>query len=81
MAFSVPHFSLFLNIVGAVACSMLAFMCPVIFFNKLYRGTDVLTKNKKIIHGAVIVFGILGSITSLVVTLIELVRVSSESNE
>ena len=79
VAFSVPHFSLFLNLIGAVACSALAFILPVAFFHRLY-GDDQKAWRKGA-HVGVVVFGAIGSMTSLVVTVLELVRVSTTGEE
>ena len=36
MAMIVPKFGLFINLVGAFACTVLAFIMPVWIYNKLY---------------------------------------------
>ena len=37
MAMIVPKFGLFINLVGAFACTVLAFIMPVWIYNKLHK--------------------------------------------
>jgi len=37
-AMTVPGFGLFINLVGSVACTILAFIVPVLCYNKAFEG-------------------------------------------
>ena len=65
MAMIVPKFGLFINLVGAFACTALAFIMPVWIYNKVHK--NELTKGKKYFHYFLVLFGcIAGAIASTV---------------
>jgi len=70
LAVSIPYFSLFVSLVGALGCSMLAFILPCVFHLKLfYYQTPPWRKGLNVAIG---IFGVFASIVSSAVTLVDL---------
>jgi len=57
-AMTVPKFGLFINLVGSVACTILAFIVPVLCYDKAFE--NELTKEKRYLHMALCVIGAIG---------------------
>jgi amino acid permease len=57
IAIITPHFGLFVNLIGSVACASLAFIMPMMFHTRLH--TDIAPRDK-IVPAFVIVIGVLG---------------------
>ena len=72
MAMIVPKFGLFINLVGAFACTVLAFIMPVWIYNKLYK--DEISKTKKILHHCLVFFGIIVGGIATVVSVYDLMQ-------
>ena len=65
MAMIVPKFGLFINLVGAFACTALAFIMPVWIYNKVHK--DDMTQARRYFHYFLVLFGcIAGGIASTV---------------
>eukprot|EP00357_Protocruzia_adherens_P011689 CAMPEP_0115023116 /NCGR_PEP_ID=MMETSP0216-20121206/32135_1 /TAXON_ID=223996 /ORGANISM="Protocruzia adherens, Strain Boccale" /LENGTH=458 /DNA_ID=CAMNT_0002396291 /DNA_START=49 /DNA_END=1425 /DNA_ORIENTATION=- len=75
VALGVPNFGLFLNFIGAFACTILAFILPPVFCLK-YLDNLSLTEVK--IMKGVIIFGVVAGMVSVIVTLKEMVVAFSE---
>lgn len=71
-ALLIPHFGLFVNLVGAGACTALAFILPVWFHWVLFRDEAYTSLLPKVKIGAVVVFGVIGGGLSFVLTVVEL---------
>lgn len=71
-ALLVPHFGLFVNLVGAGACTALAFVLPVWFHWVLFREEVYTWWWPKAKGVAVVVFGVVGGGISLVLSVVEL---------
>jgi len=70
IAISVPYFSLFVSLVGALGSSSLAFVIPCVFHLKLFRGRSY--RSIVICNYLVIVLGVVGAVISTVITLRDL---------
>ena len=69
-AASIPYFGLFINLSGAFASTLLAFIVPLILYNKVFK--DEMSKTLKILHYILIVLGtFLGGI-SIVMSIMEI---------
>ena len=66
-----PHFTLFVNLIGAVACTMLAFVLPAIFYLRLVDNPSNMLYAKT---AAIVIFGLTGGAVCLYVTMEELLR-------
>eukprot|EP00929_Paragymnodinium_shiwhaense_P068655 TRINITY_DN34570_c0_g1_i1.p1 TRINITY_DN34570_c0_g1~~TRINITY_DN34570_c0_g1_i1.p1 ORF type:complete len:482 (-),score=111.61 TRINITY_DN34570_c0_g1_i1:45-1490(-) len=76
----IPHFGLFLGLIGSAACSLLAFVLPALFhLNRLDRTEATRLGDAKDI--AIIVFGVVGGAVSFTVTLKELIAATSGGEE
>ena len=79
MALLVPHFGLFVNLVGAGACSAIAFVLPTIFHLRLHKPVQRCLAFTK--AAAIIVFGVVGGLVALILTVQELIQtVHAEAN-
>mmetsp|Transcript_4987 Transcript_4987/g.18084 ORF Transcript_4987/g.18084 Transcript_4987/m.18084 type:complete len:87 (+) Transcript_4987:2515-2775(+) len=70
VAIVTPHFGLFVNLIGAVSCTLLAFVIPSAMAQKLFsngQGRLVSCKN----YG-ILIFGLVGGLISCGVTISEL---------
>lgn len=76
IAMSVPKFGLFINLVGSVACTALAFIVPVLCYNVAFKGE--MSKAKIVGHYMLIVGGCIGGALSLYVSVVNIVLAFSE---
>lgn len=67
----IPKLGLFLNLVGSFACTALAFVLPVIIYDKLFK--DVLSRPKLWFHRILILFGLVAGGLSSAFSVIKLV--------
>ena len=72
VAMIVPKFGLFINLVGAFACTALAFVMPVWIYNRLH--SESLTKTKRYMHYALVTFGLIAGGIASVVSIYDLVQ-------
>jgi len=72
----VPKFGLFINLIGAFACTALAFILPVYMYNKMHA--DTITERRRQLHYALVIFGCICGAISFVISLIELIEAFSE---
>lgn len=79
MALYTPHFGLFINLIGAVSCSTLAFVVPAL----IYRATmgKKLTRWKRAQVWAIVAFGVGGGAYSAALTLIGFTEAGDEGGE
>lgn len=70
VANGIPHFGLFLSLVGSVGCSTIAFIIPTILYFKLFSKT--ISIPHKIGLFSIIFFGLVASIITATVTIIDL---------
>jgi len=73
----IPHFGLFLGIIGSVACSLLAFVLPAFFHLKRPDRTEA-SRLEDAKDVALIAFGVVGGGISFIVTLGDLLAAGSE---
>jgi len=73
VAMAVPHFALFANLIGALACSCLAFVLPAVFYLKLYKG-EISGFHRCVCYCSVL-FGVVGGTISVYSTIDEMARV------
>ena len=73
-----PHFTLFVNLIGAVACTMLAFVLPSIFYLRLVDGPSTLLYVKT---ACIVLFGLTGGAVCLYVTMQELLHAIAAERE
>lgn len=78
-AMVVPKFGLFINLVGSVACTILAFIVPVLCYNKAFE--KEITKQKKIMHYALLVIGAFGGCLSFYVSVQNIILAFENSEE
>ena len=72
VAMLVPKFGLFINLVGAFACTALAFVMPVWIYNRLH--SETLTNTKRYLHYALVLFGLIAGGIASVVSIYDLVQ-------
>mmetsp|Transcript_20648 Transcript_20648/g.14836 ORF Transcript_20648/g.14836 Transcript_20648/m.14836 type:complete len:221 (+) Transcript_20648:277-939(+) len=72
LAMVVPKFGLFINLTGAFVCTALAFVLPVMMYNKLFAST--LTKRMNYAHKTLLVFGIIVGSISFFLSLFEIIK-------
>ena len=78
-AMIVPKFGLFINLIGAFACTALAFVLPVIMYNQMY--SKDMTFKSRVLHYALMAFGITCGLISFVVSFIDIVNSFGEEKE
>jgi sodium-coupled neutral amino acid transporter 11 len=76
LATVIPKFGLFINLTGAFSCTALAFILPVYMYNIVEA--DTITKNRKLAHNVLMVFGSICGLVSFVVSLREIVESFSD---
>lgn len=79
LAVVIPKFGLFINLTGAFSCTALAFILPVLMYNKV--AADDLTPRRKQAHYAILAFGIICGTISFIMSLREIVQAFSEGDE
>jgi proton-coupled amino acid transporter len=72
IALVVPHFGLFLGLIGSVACTLLAFIMPALFHLRRPDRSNA-TKQGDGLDWFVIVFGCVGGVLSFVLTMKDLI--------
>ena len=77
-AIIVPKFNLFINLIGSFACTALAFILPVMMYNKMHEAE--LTAGRRILHKVLVVFGCVCGAISFVMSVIELAKAFSEGD-
>lgn len=70
IAMGVPKFGLFINLIGSIACTMLAFIVPVKIYNKVHKGQ--MSRQKQWLHRAIYIVGGIGGSLSFYVSLINI---------
>lgn len=73
VANGIPHFGLFLSLVGSVGCSTIAFIIPTILYLKLFSKT--ITVLHKIGLFSIIFFGLVASVITATVTIIDIIEI------
>ena len=68
----VPKFGLFINLVGAFACTALAFVMPVYIYNTTYK--EELTKRKRYFHYFIVFLGLIAGSIATVVSVYDLMQ-------
>lgn len=69
-AMGIPRLGLFLNLVGSLSCTALAFILPVLIYNKLFESE--LHKYRKWFHLALMVFGAIAGAMSFAISIYNL---------
>lgn len=72
IAISVPYFSLFVSLVGALGSSFIAFIVPCVLHLKLF--SNKCSKKQKYINWFLIIFGVIASFISATITIIQLIE-------
>lgn len=72
IAISIPYFSLFVSLVGAVGSSFIAFIVPCILHLKLF--SKQMSKKLKFVNWFLIIFGVIASLISATITIIQLIE-------
>lgn len=70
IAISIPYFSLFVSLVGALGSSVLAYILPCCFHLKLFKEQKI---QSKVFNWILVVFGIFASIVASGVTIFQLI--------
>lgn len=78
-AMIVPKFGLFINLIGAFACTALAFILPVYMYNKIF--SEEISERRRWLHYALVIFGCICGAISFVVSMMELIAAFSDSDE
>lgn len=68
----IPKFGLFINLTGAFACTALAFVIPVMMYQKIFK--DEITKFWRYFNIGVIIFGTMAGSVSFILSFIEIVK-------
>lgn len=79
LAMIVPKFGLFINLIGAFACTALAFILPVRIYDLVHK--DVISWRRSCFHVFLMTFGIVCGFISFVLTFQDLVKAFSEKDE
>eukprot|EP01114_Cavostelium_apophysatum_P016843 TRINITY_DN4873_c0_g1_i1.p1 TRINITY_DN4873_c0_g1~~TRINITY_DN4873_c0_g1_i1.p1 ORF type:complete len:457 (-),score=67.35 TRINITY_DN4873_c0_g1_i1:355-1629(-) len=74
----IPHFSLFLSLIGGFGCAFLAFVLPTAFHLKLFWKESTITR--KISHILILFFGVSASLITTAVTIYEIVVLSKNKS-
>ena len=67
IALIIPNFTDFLNIGGSLGAAMIAFVLPPILYNKEFK--DDVTPLKYWLHIGIVIFGIVGAVLSIIVSI------------
>ena len=71
LATIVPKFGLFVNLLGSLACTALAYIIPIFLYNRMCE--DLVSVWRRRFHYLLIVFGFACGIISFVMTLLDLI--------
>jgi len=74
-ALLIPHFGLFVNLVGAGACTAIAFVLPAYFHYVLHKESVYTHWKPKAVGVGVVLFGVVGGALSFVLSMVDLVNV------
>ena len=75
-AVSIPKFGLFVNLIGAMSGTVLAFVMPIYIYNKAFE--DEMTKTLRFWHTVLVAFGICVGTIASTMSLYELIEAFSE---
>ena len=64
LALIIPNFTIFLNLLGSVAGSILAFMLPPIMYNKEFAET--ISMKMKVLNYIIVIIGVASMVFSIV---------------
>jgi len=78
-AMVVPKFGLFINLIGAFACTALAFILPVRIYDMTHY--EEMTTRRKWMHRLLVCFGIICGLISFVISVRDLVKAFSEGED
>lgn len=76
-AMVIPKLGLFLNLIGSFACTALAFVLPVIIYDKLHKAT--ISRRRTWFHLFLITFGLVAGTLSSVISVFKLVDAFKKS--
>lgn len=76
LAQSIPKFGLFINLSGAFSCVILAFICPVVLYNKVFE-KEISTLRRRL-HYCLIAFGVICGSISVFSSVVEIIKAFSE---
>jgi proton-coupled amino acid transporter len=76
IAVSVPKFGLFVNLLGAMSGTVLAFVMPTMIYNKVYK--DEISRVRQFIHFVLVVFGVIVGTMASAISLFELIKAFGE---
>lgn len=71
IAISIPKFGLFVNLIGAMAGTILAFIMPIYIYNKAFE--NEMTKKLYFWHSALVAFGVSVGMVASTISLYELI--------
>jgi amino acid permease len=71
IAMGVPKFGLFINLIGSVACTALAFILPIYIYNRVFA--NEISKLRKVVHYGLVIFGLIGGSLSFVISIYNIV--------
>ena len=72
IAVSVPKFGLFVNLLGALSGTVLAFVLPIMIYNKVFK--NELSRCKEFVHFALVVFGVIVGTMASAISMFELIK-------
>lgn len=78
-AMVVPKFGLFVNLIGAFACTALAFILPVRIYDQTHK--EEITRRRQLCHYALMAFGIFCGLISFVISVKDLAAAFSAKDE
>jgi len=78
-AMVVPKFGLFINLIGAFACTALAFILPVRIYDMTHK--DEITRRRQLLHYALVAFGVVCGMISFVISIKDLAAAFSAKDE
>ena len=78
-AMIVPRFGLFINAIGAFACTALAFVLPVKIYDITHK--DEMSRKRKCLHYILVAFGVIAGLISFFVSVNDLIHAFSEKDE
>lgn len=78
-AMVIPRLGLFLNLVGSFACTALAFILPVVIYDKLHK--EEISRRKRWFHRFLIIFGLVAGSLSSAISIYKLVLAFGQTNK